>query len=701
LRHGLLLFGLLLAAGGRAEVRFDVFLGYDGTVREASWFPITCEIENKGPTFNGFIEVSVASFGGGEPHRLPIELPTGTTKRVVLPTFASSRFPSIWDVRLRDARGKVRAESVGVRPQRQLGWETQIIGALPRTAAGMVSVRSIKRNQPDLQPAAVRFQPEMFPDNPLVLEGLDALYLNSETAVKLRAGQANALLGWLNAGGHLIVSIEQLADVTGVPWLRGVLPFTPQDAVTVADHEELDRWLSRVTSVTNAPPSNDEPVVRSAFGDASRDAAFESAEIRVVTGQRRDGQPVVSAGGQPLIVQANRGLGRITVLLFSPEREPFKSWKSLPSLWTHLLGVPLKLYTSTDFSSGYGQAVDGIFGAMIDSRQVHKLPVEWLVALLVVYLLVIGPVDRFWLKKINRPMLTWLTFPAYVVLFSGLIYLIGYRLRAGDSEYNELHIVDVLPSRQGAELRGRTYVSIYSPVNARYPMQSELKFASFRAEYLGSRGGDGAEKMQLLQTGDSFAAEVAVPVWTSQLFLSDWWHSAELPLTAALSSGPAGAKLLVNNPGSKSIPAARLALGRFVYDLGEIPARAEKEFVLQKLSSQPLADFVNNHARHYAEIAQQRQNAFGRSRSGQIDELPVASMVVSLLGEVEHAQHGREVVLPPRLDVAGAVSLERGVLLAWAPETSPVPRLTNVTTKRGATHTLWRIPVSSANPPLN
>ena len=51
---------------------------------------------------------------------------------------------------------------------------------------------------------------------------------------------------------------------------------------------------------------------------------------------------------------------------------------------------------------------------MMDSRQVHKLPVGWLLLLLLVYLVVIGPFDRFWLKRIGKPMLTWITFPCYV-----------------------------------------------------------------------------------------------------------------------------------------------------------------------------------------------------------------------------------------------------------------------------------------------
>ena len=116
---------------------------------------------------------------------------------------------------------------------------------------------------------------------------------------------------------------------------------------------------------------------------------------------------------------------------------------------------------------------DGIFGSMIDSKQVRKLPLAWLLALLAAYLAVIGPLDQYWLKKINRQMLTWMTFPLYVVAFSGLIYLIGFHLRAGELEWNELNVVDVLPDLlpelPSAVLRGETYVSIYSPVNARLP----------------------------------------------------------------------------------------------------------------------------------------------------------------------------------------------------------------------------------------
>ena len=701
---------LFTVASAQAELRFDVFLGYDGTVREASWFPITCEIQNSGPPIKGFIEVAPSSYGKGQTQRLPIELPTGTLKRVFIPTFAPGRYQSGWDVRLLDQRGRVLEEVVAARSQKSVGWETKVVGALPRSAAGNVALRSIKRNQPDMQPTAARFQPAMFPDNPLLLEGLDAIYLNSEAATSLRVSQANALLAWMHAGGHLIVAVEQPNDFAAVPWLRNILPCDLKDMQAVASHPELQAWLEQGTTSSDytgtiPPPKQrrnrpqlegSEQQNRPAFEDLRADSVFEAAEIRVATGTLRDGKAVIAAGELPLVVTANRDLGRITLLNFSPEREPFKSWKNLPTFWTKLVEVPLELYTSNDYYPGYGLGADGLFGAMIDSRQVHKLPVGWLLILLLVYLVVIGPVDRIWLKKINRPMLTWITFPCYVLFFSGLIYVIGYKLRAGESEYSELHVVDVLPNGERAELRGRTYASIYSPANAKYPMHSEMKFATLRGEYLASRGGETSEKGALTHTGDNFKAEVFVPVWTSQLYLSDWWNSGAQPLTASLKSITGGWTLTVENLSGKPVSAARLAVGETIYEVGEIAAGQKKIVTLNQSSpnTHELRNFMQGFLNQYHKAVQQRQYAFGRRDSGQIDDLATASIVASLIGQANESRGGMNFVASPGLDVSAAIERGEAVLFAWSPNAAPVPALNQTKTKRASVNTLWRVPIA-------
>ena len=340
-------------------------------------------------------------------------------------------------------------------------------------------------------------------------------------------GQVNALLAWLHGGGHLIVGVEQISDITATPWLRSVLPCELNDMRTVQGHPELQEWLRSANWPTrrgraaasawagcpggaaSAPRPGREPRrVRSAICRMTR--PLKRPALQVATGQVRDGQVVVAAGDKPLIVTANRGCGRVTLLLFSPEREPFRSWKNLPTFWAKLAEVPGAWYVSADYRQPGGWSSDGIFGAMIDTRQVHKLPVTWLLLLLMVYLVVIGPLDQHWLKRIGRPMLTWITFPCYVVLFSLLIYFIGYKLRAGESEWNELHLVDVLLKGDQAELRGQTYASVYSPSNQRYTLEGRQEFATLRSEFAGTvsagaigRKGDlHAARRRLVQGGD-------------------------------------------------------------------------------------------------------------------------------------------------------------------------------------------------------
>ncbi|GIT05791.1 MAG: hypothetical protein CM1200mP29_12020 [Verrucomicrobiota bacterium] len=186
----------------------------------------------------------------------------------------------------------------------------------------------------------------------------------------------------------------------------------------------------------------------------------------------------------------------MSVLGFNPEREPFKSWANRAWFWVRLAKVH-GAWFEEDAPQQYGRLhIDGVYGAMLDSRQVSKLPVEWLLLLLAAYLVIIGPVDRIWLKRINKQMLTWLTFPAYVAIFSLLIYFIGYKLRAGQLELNELHIVDVLPGQQEV-LRGRSYVSIYSPVNDDYQLGGRYAQGAIRSEYAGPNRGDTASSLGL------------------------------------------------------------------------------------------------------------------------------------------------------------------------------------------------------------
>jgi hypothetical protein len=705
------------ALNTRAALQFDAFLGYDGIVPEASWFPVVCEVKNDGPSFKAIVELTGSAVNQGQTIRMPVELPTGTLKRLVLPVFSSTRGYSSWDVKLLDERGRTRAEQLGLRARKQVSRGTPIIGAITRTAGGTPVVRQILPNASELQPSGARMLPSIFPDNPLVLEGMSCLYLNSERAAELTVNQVNAIFLWLNEGGHLIVGLEQPSDITSSPWLKTIFPCDVKDLQTITHHAELQDWLRNTTGRTNVisgDPNNPavafnnrygipvrrpgpppETALANPFRDLANDLEFESAPLQVASGQVREGVVEVAAGDTPLIVTTHRGRGRVTALLFSPEREPVRSWKNLPTLWARLADVPAAWYLSPNANFQGGWSSDGIFGAMIDTRQVHKLPVEWLLLLLLVYLVVIGPLDQFWLKRIGKPMLTWITFPCYVVLFSLVIYLIGYKLRAGESEWNELHVVDVLLRSDHAELRGRTYSSVYSPANQKYNLESQEKYATLRSEFAGLwGGGQSSEKATVLQNGDTFKAEIFVPVWTSELFVSDWWQPTPVPLVATVKPQGSGWQVHVENQTDRKLASLQVVIEDRIIGLGELPAEQTKTFTVTREQGTPLRSFVHNQSSFFQEKARNRQQALGSSESGQIDDKANASMAVSFLGQMAPQQDSSaNFITPPGLDMSSAVVPGQAILLAWEPDFSPAKSMYQFTPKRSHKDTLWRVVV--------
>jgi hypothetical protein len=700
----LLLFVACAAGPLQASLQFDVFLGYDGLVPEACWFPIVCEVKNDDPSFTAVVELSSAN--QDQTTRLTLELPTGTLKRFVLPVFAPARAYNYggWDLRLLDERGKIRAEQLGVRPRRQLARATPLMGAISRTANGTPLIKP--GLSADLQPATARLLPSIFPDNPLVLEGLGSLYLNSERAADLTLGQVNALRAWISGGGHLILGIEQPSDISSSPWLKTLCPVEVKDLQGVSHHNELQDWLRQANWSTNisyagsAPTPYGQPravfrpspAALNPFSNLAPDPAFESAEMQVAIGKVKEGVVIAAAGGTPLVVTTPRGRGRVTALLFSPEREPVRSWRNLPVFWAKIAEVPGLYYVEKDLNTQPGLSSDGIFGAMIDSRQVHKLPVGWLLLLLLVYLVVIGPFDQYWLRKIGRPMLTWITFPCYVAGFSFVIYFLGYKLRAGDSEWNELQVVDVMANGERADFRGRTYASVYSPANQRYQLQSPQKYAAMRGEMAGWGVSQTSEKISVQQSGDNFRADIFVPVWSSQMYVSDWWQQGPVPLRFSVRSQGEGWQVKIDNRTERKLSHIHLVLNDQLVQVGDLAANESRTTTVTRDQCLPLQSFVSSHGAEFREKVSSRGAALGSSARGQIDDKPNASIAVSfisLLGEQHN--YGYNFMAPPGLDLSPLLERGQAVLLAWAEDYAPGKPLNQFSPRRSSRETLWRV----------
>lgn len=705
--------------GHAAGLQFDVFPGYGDVLRQNHWCPFTFELHHEGPGFSGFIRLRDP--GSNFSQSIPIELPTNTRKRVVMPVYYQGGNIYNWVAELVTASGDVLEERSQFSGQQEVTPSGFVLGSVSRSISGQPELPEEPARSPYL-PLVGRVLAEHFPDQPLSLEGLNAIYLHAAAADKMEIPQARALNAWLAQGGHLIVAMDEPAEVTAVPWLGSLMPFVPTGVSSITWDGTFESWIRNPSLKSYPAPTCDPDLIdqnqyrqsnaradslENRYTRVRSDDQVDAAPMPIVLGRVTDGTVLAEQNGIPLIIHAVRGRGQVTVLTFSPEREPIKSWENKPWFWAKLSGIPGRWFEVGNRNSYGGEGVDGLFGSMIESRQIRKLPVEWLMLMLVVYLLFIGPIDRIILKKLNKQMWTWVTFPAYVALFSGLIYYIGFKLRAGDSEWNELHVVDVIPFGQESMARGRTYGTLYSPVTAQYELRSQRNLGSLRMEatglWRGSQGGN--RQSEMLKMSDGFAAGVSVAVWTSRLFISDWYDTLQNNVLEAQVSSSNGepAMLTVRNMVPYAFDRLRLMIGDKVYDLDGLPQgpSASQTFDLTQTKSVYLRDFLRNHSSNFRPALDSRLRALGHTY--RLNKPFEASSVISMMGSIyKLAGNGQNFIYQSNLDLTRHIESDKAVLLAWSESDLGMQALNTFDPKRTAKNTLIRVVIplkaSTENP---
>jgi hypothetical protein len=289
-----------------------------------------------------------------------------------------------------------------------------------------------------------------------------------------------------------------------------------------------------------------------------------------------------------------------------------------------------------------------------------------------------------------------------VAFFSLLIYYIGYRLRAGETEWNELHLVDIImPQTEQPAWRGRTYASLYSSSNARYRLGSELPFSSLRSEFLGPAGGrQESARVEATLKARGFQAEVAVPVWSSLLYVSDWQQEAAAPVSASVSPQGDQYQVTVQNHLTRPLRSIWLGIGDRVYSLGDLGAGETRKSTLNPSQGQFLPEFVRLHSQRFLSAAQQRQQAFGREQSGALQLSPdsvAAASLISAGGIYQGAQ--RTFIYPEGTDIAALLQRGQAVLFAWDGDHGALqPGLPQFTPPRISRNTMYRLAIPVAPP---
>ena len=292
-------------------------------------------------------------------------------------------------------------------------------------------------------------------------EGVDTVALLTSDAARLSellgdTPQAAALRAWVAAGGRLVAASGAVAENVFAAD-SALRPLLPGKLAGVASLRQTGGLESYCRSTTPVPLGGDTGLTVAQLSDV--EGSIDAVE-----------------SGVPLVVRSAYGLGRVTFFAAAVDRAPLSLWSDRPHLVARLLDLsPPRAAGRTaagGLHAGYRDLTGHLRSTLDQFAGVRSVPFWAVAALAIVYLLLIGPVDYFVLRRFGiRPQWTWLTFPLVVIAFIGVAIVIGMQTKGHAVGVHQAEIVDAdLGSRR---VRGQTWFNLYSPTATTYSLSVE------------------------------------------------------------------------------------------------------------------------------------------------------------------------------------------------------------------------------------
>jgi hypothetical protein len=621
-----------------------VGFGSSSAFKIGCWTPVRVQLKASQERLAGFMELIVPDDDGTPTsYRLPVDIPPGPGSATYTAYGRPGAHDAEFTIRILDAQGRrvleapqektMRLPPEVITPEEMLILTLgQPIGVeeiqnLPGfTAGGKGLTRS---GSAEVIVARIDAQAEQIPGRWYGFDAAHCIVIDTddrEAMQKLDGLRGQALVEWVRHGGHLVVAVGAHWQAVRDSVLGPILPAQPVGQERVPSLEALTAFAGSTKPITpvGTPPSM----------------------VTRLEGEKQRGGKVLSMEGSslPLVVRGAQGFGRVTLIGVGVDQNIFSAWPDRGLFWARALDLRSDRPDQTGSGSAVGRGGRFYQSGVSDlSSQlrigleqfpgVKLIPFGWVAFFIFLYILLIGPVDYLFLKKVIKRMeLTWITFPTIVVTVSLLAYFAAYRLKGNDLLINKVDVIDV--DQAGGLVRGRTLVCLFSPQNRDYsvgfvPVSPSADDLPVLAETSGSGepprppagtelvttwfsvpepqfGAMGGTNRRFNFTGSGYSYQpagglermenVRIPIWSTRTFSGRWFGPGGSLVAAELRS--VGRDLLagtVTNRHSFPLENAILAFGKQVYVLGTIAPGA----TVMVSGDRNLSGHLRDHAANY------------------------------------------------------------------------------------------------------
>lgn len=450
----------------------QVNAGFETRYRDGNWVPVQVALRNDGPDFSGTLSINAAAYNGPyigsgnlntpSHYQMPITLANGAQKQVTI------YIPIYFDVqsiivRLLDSSGKVLITQDGVLNPLNVG--DTLIGVLSDQSSGFGSLNAVSLPTQGSSVIVEFLKANTMPTMALALKNFTVLILDNFTTSSLSPAQLTALQSWVNQGGTLI-------EVGGPEWHRtlsalppALLPVAVNGTTTIAAGSPL----LPLGSPTSGHLGSNSPMYRGSVPDNVQSPVI--ASTATLQSDPNRSEVVLTAGTIPLITQTRQGQGIICYLAFDPTLEPIIGWPGATTLWRSVLFRSLgdQLLSNANFYPGPGY-FNGSSRSLLASRMngllqallPNTIPSPWTLAILLIgYILVLGPIRFFLLRRFKRRDWSWRIVLSSIIIFSALTYTLAIEEKGTSIVSNSVSIAQL--NLDGSPAHVTTYLGVFAP----------------------------------------------------------------------------------------------------------------------------------------------------------------------------------------------------------------------------------------------
>lgn len=403
-----------------------------GSFRSGSWGAVRVQLENDGPVVDG--ELTLSEAVGGSTFSVPVQLATGARQEHLL--YGQVRpFGNRFRVDLVSGGAVVSSVTVPVAANDGTAPGVYLIAEHPERLVG--SIRTAAAAGGGTAPDIVPLAPEDLPPRVEVWSSIDVLVWQDVDSNRLGNEQLAALEIWALTGGHLVI----VGGSTGVATLGAfpadLLPYGPVNVIEVP--------VADLATFLGGLPAT-------------------AAPMPALTGPLERGVALARSGDAVVAARNDYGDGTVTLVGLDPTTQWLADSTTASGLWARVMPSSLG---STDPTPSDGD--EFLVNALSNLPAIQLPRLDFVFVLFVVYIVAIGPLNYFLLRRRDRREWAWLTMPATIVVFALAAYGFGVAFRGANVVVNELAIVH---GAAGTE-RGlaEVYVGIYSPNRADFDVK--------------------------------------------------------------------------------------------------------------------------------------------------------------------------------------------------------------------------------------